>query len=281
MKNAALRVKPDAGNPLKVSFLAVAMFWALAMPGAVVLKNADWATASFVTNGMEAAHGHFPAGVTNFTVEAWVNPSVNVTTDNSLGNWIYANMLSTDDGRFVFLIRNGRLCSFHARPRGWYEATGNDGVIPLNEWTHVAMARTASSIKFYVNGVFVSEANAGNGDTFHAAPVNGSQTIGNQHSGLNNTENASNDRVFQGGISDLRVWTVERTAEEIADNYAKRLRGNEENLFTYVPFSDAHDGIARNWADGFNLVVPPQYKLVEDATLDAKITETPRMPPLV
>ena len=249
--------------------------------GAIVLKNADWATASFVTNGMEAAHGHFPSGVTSFTVEAWVKPTANVTTANNLGNWIYANMLGSDVGRFIFLIHNGRLCSFHATPRDWPEATGSAGVIPLNQWTHVAMARTPSSIKFYVNGAFVSETNAVNGGTFRAAPVNGSQTIGNQHSGLRNGENAVNDRVFQGSISDLRVWTVERTAAEIAANYAKRLRGNEENLFTYVPFSDAHDGIARNWADGLNLVVPPQYQLVEDATLDAKITEAPRLPPLV
>ena len=265
----------------KVAFLAFAACSAVAVRGAVVLKNADWATASFVTNGMEAAHGHFPSGVTSFTVEAWVKPTANVTTANNLGNWIYANMLGSDAGRFIFLIHNGRLCSFHATPRDWPEATGSAGVIPLNQWTHVAMARTPSSIKFYVNGAFVSETNAVNGGTFRAAPVNGSQTIGNQHSGLRNGENAVNDRVFQGSISDLRVWTVERTAEEIADNYAKRLRGNEENLFTYVPFSDAHDGLARNWADGLNLVVPPQYQLVEDATLDAKITEAPRLPPLV
>ena len=249
--------------------------------GAVVLKNADWATATLVTNGMEAAHGHFPAGLTSFTVEAWVKPTANVPKSNNLGNWIYANMQGNDAGRFIFLIHNGRLGSFHATPRDWPEATGSAGVIPLNEWTHVAMARTPSSIKFYVNGAFVSETNAVNNGTFRAAPTDGSQTIGNQHSGIRNGENAVNDRVFQGSISDLRVWTVERTAEEIAANYAKRLRGNEANLFTYVPFSDAHDGIARNWADGFNLVVPPQYQLVEDPTLDAKIVEAPRLPPLV
>ena len=265
----------------KVAFLAFAVFSAVSVRGAVVLKNADWATANFRTNGMEAAHQTFPSGVTSFTVEAWVKPTANITTANNLGNWIYANMKGSDAGRFIFLIHNGRLCSFHAEPRDWPEATGSAGMIPLNEWTHVAMVRKPSSIKFYVNGAFVSETNAVSGGTFRAAPVNGSQTIGNQHSGLRNPENAVNDRVFQGCISDLRVWTVERTDEEIAANYSRRLRGNEANLFTYVPFTDAHDGIARNWADGLNLVVPPQYQLVEDATLDAKITEAPRLPPLV
>ena len=268
-------------NMVKMAVVAIAVFSAVAAQGAVVLKNADWATATLATNGMEAAHGHFPAGLTSFTVEAWVKPTANIPKSNNLGNWIYANMKGSDAGRFIFLIHNGRLGSFHATPRDWPEATGSAGVIPLNEWTHVAMARTPSSIKFYVNGAFVSETNAVNNGTFRAAPPDGAQTIGNQHSGIRNGENAVNDRVFQGSISDLRVWTVERTAEEIAANYAKRLRGNEANLFTYVPFTDAHDGIARNWADGFNLVVPPQYQLVEDAELDAKITEAPRLPPLV
>ena len=247
--------------------------------GAVVLKNADWATDTFPTNGMGAAHGQFPSGVKDFTVEAWVKPSKNVKSNGTYGNWIYANM-GGGNGRYIFLIYGGRLCSFHASPRGWYEAAGDGGVIPVGTWTHVAMARTSTSIKFYVNGQFVSETNAVNGGSFLAAPTGGSQTIGNQHSGLNNTENANNDRVFQGRLSDVRVWTTERTAEEIAANYAKRLRGNEENLFTYVPFSDAHDGLARNWADGLNLVVPPQYRLVEDAEIDAKFTERPRLPPL-
>ena len=129
--------------------LASALFFEFMAQGAVVLKNADWATASFVTNGMEAAHADFPSGVTSFTVEAWVKPTANITTANNLGNWIYANMKGSDAGRFIFLIHNGRLCSFHATPRDWPEATGSAGVIPLNEWTHVAMARTPSSIKFF------------------------------------------------------------------------------------------------------------------------------------
>ena len=264
----------------KVAFLAFAACSAVAVRGAVVLKNADWATIAVVTNGMCAAHDQFPADTTNFTVEAWVKPSANVKQNGTYGNWIYANM-GGGNGRFIFHIYGGRLCSFHASPRDWYEATGSAGVIPLNVWTHVAMARTKTAIKFYVNGEFVSETNAASGGTFLAAPVNGSQTIGNQHSGLNNGENASNDHVFQGRISDMRVWTVERTEQEIRDNYRKRLRGNEEHLFTYVPFTDAHDGMARNWVDGYNLIVPPQQELVEDTEIDAQFTETPALPPFV
>ena len=99
---------------IKMPFVAALVIAAVSVQGAVVLKNADWATASFVTNGMEAAHETFPSGVTSFTVEAWVKPTANITTANNLGNWIYANMKGSDAGRFIFLIHNGRLCSFHA-----------------------------------------------------------------------------------------------------------------------------------------------------------------------
>ena len=75
-----------------VAALAIAVFSAVSVHGAVVLKNADWATATLATNGMEAAHGHFPAGLTSFTVEAWVKPTANIPKSNNLGNWIYANM---------------------------------------------------------------------------------------------------------------------------------------------------------------------------------------------
>ena len=138
--------------------------------GAVVLKNADWATDTFPTNGMGAAHGQFPSDVKDFTVEAWVKPSKNVKSNGTYGNWIYANM-GGGNGRYIFLIYGGRLCSFHASPRGWYEAAGDGGVIPVGTWTHVAMARTSTSIKFYVNGQFVSETNAVNGGSFLAAPT--------------------------------------------------------------------------------------------------------------
>ena len=66
--------------------LTCALFSGFVARGAVVLKNSDWATASVVTNGMEAAHADFPAGVTSFTVEAWVKPTANITTANNLGN---------------------------------------------------------------------------------------------------------------------------------------------------------------------------------------------------
>ena len=92
----------------KVAFLAIAACSAVAVRGAVVLKNADWATASFVTNGMEAAHGHFPSGVTSFTVEAWVKPTANVTTAPNgfmVAGWDYVDPLElADPPRGILLL---------------------------------------------------------------------------------------------------------------------------------------------------------------------------------
>ena len=48
----------------------------LVASGAVVLRNASWATRNVMTNGMGGAHNFLPDNTTNFTVEAWVKPSL-------------------------------------------------------------------------------------------------------------------------------------------------------------------------------------------------------------
>ena len=94
----------------------------LVASGAVVLKNADWATENFRTNGMGAAHYKLPANVTNFTVEAWVNPSYNYPSGTY--NYIFSVMATGDTthnmlaclarGMFTLYWRTGR-----RRARRW------------------------------------------------------------------------------------------------------------------------------------------------------------------
>ena len=266
-------------NSLVRTVVMVAMTaTSLMASGAVVLKNADWATENFRTNGMGAAHYKLPANVTNFTVEAWVNPSYTYSSGNY--NFIFSVMQGGGDTSHNMLacLARGMFTLYFGG--SWHPSYGTETgpalSVPLNEWTHVAVSKTKDSARLFINGEFKWESTTEKlTNTLSTSYV---AAIGCERSGHNNSTslNDNGNRVFQGKLADVRLWTEARTDEEIAANYATRLTGAETNLFVYVPFSDGTPGgsAVKNWAEGLDLVVPPTQQLVEDATLDAKIAPT-------
>lgn len=248
-----------------------AAFLTVAAPAraSVILQNAEWATASVRTNGMGAAHWGLPPDTTNFTIEAWVKPSASV--GGNPYNCIF-NVMGISDPRLLVILDgltpkvfcNGKFYS-------------SDASVPLGEWSHIAVVRSWQGYAFYVDGAQAGSSAFQGGDDPSAAIVTTVVPgIGCQRTGLHHVaaEVDPNNRVFQGSISDVRMWAVARTAEEIAANYAARLSGFEEGLALYVPFSDGEAGgcVVRNFAEGLALVVPPTQRLVEDASLDAKLS---------
>ena len=261
----------------KVAFLAVVACSAVAVRGAVVLKNADWATANVRTNGMGAAHYKLPANVTNFTVEAWVNPSYNYPSGTY--NYIFSVMATGDTTHnMLACLARGMFTLYFSG--SWHPAYGTETAaelsVPLNEWTHVAVSKTKESARLFINGEFKWEATSDR--LTNTVTTSYLAAIGSERTGHNNTSslNDANNRVFQGKLADVRLWTEARSDADIAADYARRLTGAETNLFVYVPFSDGTAGgsSVKNWVEGLDLVVPPTMQLVEDSALDAKITPT-------
>ena len=100
-------------------------------------------------------------------------------------------------------------------------------------WYHVAVSYDASAgeCRFYVNGIQQGATQTGLATSIYdnAHPF----TIGVNYNGgtLNN--------LLDGLIDDARVWNDLRTAQEIADNFAKELVGNEANLVGNWKFNNS------------------------------------------
>jgi len=117
----------------------------------------------------------------NFTVEGWYYPT-NVTGSHSLF------CLGPDPAnRYVFAL-SGTSVSSNLYGFG---STTYTSTVPINTWTHIAVVRSESTVKVYINGIasVTTDTQAG--------------TIGNGT--LNIGADAANGALFIGNISNFRV----------------------------------------------------------------------------
>jgi len=167
------------------------------------------------------------------TYEAWINPS-KVTGHNMVvtKEWCTGNQYS-----YYLTVLNGKL-------RWVWNATGNcsngsevyettSAVITPNEWQHIAVVHTTTSVKMYLNGVLVSGALRA-GDSYSSIKLT-TQSI---RVGTYRNGNGSYGLHFTGGIDDVRLWNDARTASEISGNMNNELSGNEANLAGYWKFNE-------------------------------------------
>ncbi len=150
----------------------------------------------------------------------------------------------------------------------WYD-TGY--VVPLNEWTHVAVVYDNGTMNTYVNGNLV--------DTYY-----GSGSIGDAHATLDDftvggRQNNPAGQYFSGDIDDVRLWNVARTGNEIRSDFDAALTGSEPGLIGYWNFNDgtgssaadlSANGNTASLVDGGGGAAGPQwigYQTNQDATL--------------
>lgn len=254
-----------------IPHLAAALALSATVAGADTVLQNDPAVAGLgtITNGMGTAT-LFPDACTDFTVEAWIKPSAFQTNDDTYSP-VFSVTPSDKAGysRYIFGLRKNRLSLFRATPTSGDRFPVSTAEIPLEEWTHVAAVHTAAATTLYVNGECDSESS---GEFLPPVSEYGHShiTLGGYYSVLSlNGSSYGTARVFQGSLAEVRVWTRERTAEEIAADHARRLRGDEDGLLLYVPMDDAAAGVARERVSGQRLVVPNTMRLAEDATFPA------------
>ncbi|RED87633.1 alpha-L-fucosidase [Cohnella phaseoli] len=153
----------------------------------------------------------------NFTFAAWIKPSSDGTNRLIVGqgesgsginmfNWWIV------DGRMEFLMSD-ELGQGHNL---WPFATANQS-IPLNEWTHVAVSKSGSEFKLYINGQLAVSKTASS-----AIPQPNNPNpfrIGGQNA------NGGAGEVFDGAIDELRMYPRTLTDQEI---YALSQTGGQQ-----------------------------------------------------
>lgn len=155
--------------------------------------------------------------VTQVTFESWIHAKslrnheriIDRSDDDSYDRWVLALHENT---RGVQININRQIAHSAA-------------AIPLNQWIHVAATYNGETEKIYVNGNLVGT-NAYSGEM----DVNEAKiTIGN---------NFENSRPFHGLITEVRIWCVARTQDQIRETMDISLTGAQEGLIAYWPMDE-------------------------------------------
>lgn len=181
-------------------------------------------------------------GFRHFTVESWVYPQPTGQGPATLFTFTGSNGVGLSIG-----IENNRLTFI-----GTLQATTNYPVlttyseeawyIPNDQWTHVAVAvslRSAPQVSLYLNGALVGQITTPSELLFLVESV----TIGAEANGSNAQDVTRMRSFFRGCLSDFRVWSSTRTAEQIAASFATGnsstgpAPGQQDSLWAYWPMS--------------------------------------------
>ena len=184
-----------SGNNLTATFQSTALWTGSSAP---VAGTAD---AVYVNNGYLSVADNAVINTlqNNLTIEAYIYQFDN--TNNTI----------VDRGNYNFLFQacpNGQTgLGFYNPNGGW---TYSAGVIPVNQWTHVAVTwnGTTGVLTFYMNGSVLSTHSRPTPLAFNAGPMN----IGRQE------PNSCQCNTMTGIIDELKLWSTVRTQAEITGN---------------------------------------------------------------
>ncbi len=108
------------------------------------------------------------------------------------------------------------------------------GTVSLNDgdWHHIAGTFDGSTAILYVDGVEVDRASYSPGAT-NSLPI----TIGGHGAGVCAGS-------YNGILDEVRIWSVARSAEQIAESMSGPLSGDEEGLVAWFDFNDGSGQVA-------------------------------------
>jgi hypothetical protein len=154
----------------------------------------------------------------NAQVQVGAQSSLVMNNTLSVSGWMYPTGPGATYGG-VLVSKEGeyQICRFPDGKLNWALANASPGwawvdtgyVVPLNQWTHVALTYDNGVAKTYVNGTLVHT-------------LNGSGAIGDHHPSENDFRiggrQLASYQNFQGRIDDVRVYNRALTASEVSFN---------------------------------------------------------------
>ena len=203
--------------------------------------------------------GNFGAGA--FTVELWVKTS---STNNQ--NLINKRATCNNTSMWNLKLQGGfPLLEMNENTSGtnFFTLTANHAIND-GTWHHITCTRSASGgiAKIYIDGVLSSTATG--------AIANISTTASLQIG--SSVCNASNDgtKYFNGTLDEIRLWTVERSAAQIAASMNTALLGTETGLAVYY---DCNQGTAEG-ANNAITTLTDKTAAANTATLSVTFAKT-------
>jgi len=149
-------------------------------------------SADYITTPVTILNSGF--GTADFTVEAWIYPTVAQATTIVSSNYSY----STAAGNWAFYTTVGSANTINfnggsASTAGANHASSVTTTIPINQWTHIAYSKISNVGYFFINGV---QLGTGVADTTNYAGATGTLYVGRQADGAG---------FLTGYISNLRI----------------------------------------------------------------------------
>jgi signal transduction histidine kinase/CheY-like chemotaxis protein/ligand-binding sensor domain-containing protein/protocatechuate 3,4-dioxygenase beta subunit len=179
------------------------------------------------TNSYVALPPGFFAGLQAATVEGWVR------WDSFRGN---SHFFEFEGARTSLYLDNlgegGGLGLVFSRTRG--AAMRTSPRLGLNQWGHLAAVWTTTGTKLYLNGEVVGTHTFAT--NFPVVLTTNNFNFLGACTAKATGENPAPD--LHGAMDEVRVWNVERTAEQIRENMARKLAGREPGLVGIWDFDD-------------------------------------------
>lgn len=183
--------------------------------------------------GFDAARGG--------TIEYWIKPKAH---DN------YANQIGDPNYFYAATTYNGALTGGWGT---WRSYTTGSGLVPINEWTHVAITLNGTRYKLYINGVCKR-----NGANSYDRAVRAFDNFM-----IGRTEN---NGLVNARLDELRLWNRALTDEEILANYRSPMvnPSQQDSLVLYFKgdiFEE--DGVTkiRDHARGHHAIIDDPQKV--------------------
>lgn len=173
-----------------------------------------------------------------FTIEAWLY------VDSWSGNYIMANESWKDaSGSVGFAFRfgsNGQL-EMNIGTGTWESVKSSENSIKLRQWQHLAVSFDSEKLlKLYVDGILVKQGTISK-QMLHS-PTKLFMGEGSMWQG----------RGLDGKLSDVRIWNVARSADDINANKAIHLKGDENGLIANWLLNEGQGNVLADQTTKFN-----------------------------